>query len=85
MGRKKSVQKIPNSVILVCPHCSKGTKANVSIENCPQFYVCPKCKQEVRRPMSQCCVICAFSKNRKPCPRTLYAEAKVRGLEIKYS
>ena len=84
MGRKKSVQKIPSSYILVCPHCSKSTKANVSKEYSPVKYECPKCKQVVERPLSQCCVICAYSKNRKPCPRALYMEATIKKLEIKY-
>ncbi|MBM3247004.1 hypothetical protein FJZ17_00460 [Candidatus Pacearchaeota archaeon] len=83
MGAKKRVQKIAEYVILVCPHCKKGTKAHVDIENCPQSYTCPKCKQEVRKPVSECCVICAYSKNGKPCPRTLYMKAKVKNLEIR--
>lgn len=84
MGRKKSIQKIPNNLVLVCPHCGKSTKAHVSIENSPVKYECPKCKKIVERPLSQCCVICAYSKNKKPCPRVLYMEAKVKGYEIKY-
>ena len=76
---KKSVQKIPKSVILVCPHCGKGTTAKVSIENSPQKYICPKCKQEVVTPIASCCVICAFSKSGTKCPRELYMKAKVRG------
>jgi len=85
MGAKKRVQKIPSKMIIVCPHCSKGTKANVSIERCPQSYECPKCKKIVQKPISSCCVICAFSKNHELCPRTLYARAKVKNLEIRYN
>ncbi len=83
MGAKKSVQKIPKTVILVCPHCKKGTTAKVSIEFSPQKYDCPKCKQEVRTPIASCCVICAFSKSGTKCPRELYMKAKVRGWEIR--
>jgi len=80
---KKSVQKIPKTVILVCPFCKKGTTAKVSIEYSPQKYMCPKCKQEVRTPLASCCVICAYSKSGTKCPRELYMKAKVKGWEIK--
>jgi hypothetical protein len=81
MGRKKSVQKIPKSALLKCPHCSKKTRAIVDVDNCPQKYICPKCKQEVRNPLTSCCVICAFSN--KKCPRTLFARARVKGWELR--
>jgi len=81
MGRKKSVQKIPKSVVLTCPHCAGRSKALVSIDNCPQSFVCPKCNQGVRNPITQCCVICAFSG--KKCPRSLYMNARVKGLELR--
>ncbi len=80
MGKKR-VQKIPKQAILVCPFCSEKNKARVSIENCPQSFVCPKCEKEVKNPIARCCVICAFSKSK--CPRTLYMEAKVRRLELR--
>ncbi len=80
---KKSVQKIPKSVILVCPHCKKGTSAKVCVDFSPQSYVCPKCKQEVKTPVSGCCVVCSFSKSGTKCPRELYMKAKVRGWEIR--
>jgi len=81
MGRKKRSIKIPKSVMLLCPLCSQKSKALVSIENCPQSFICPKCNQEVRNPLTSCCIICAFSGKR--CPRTLFAEAKVKGLELR--
>ncbi len=77
----KRVQKIPKNVMLKCPSCSVKSKAIVSVENSPQSYVCPKCSFEVRNPLTQCCVICAFSG--KKCPRTLFMNAKVKGLEIR--
>lgn len=80
MPRKKKKQKIPTTVILKCPHCKKGTKAKVSINYSPQKYICPKCKKEVVTPITQCCVICAYSKTK--CPRQLYMEAKTKDLEI---
>ncbi|MCX8158767.1 MAG: hypothetical protein N3D20_00505 [Candidatus Pacearchaeota archaeon] len=81
MGRKKSIIKIPKNVFLKCPHCSKRNKAIVDIESCPQKFVCPKCNKEVNTPIAQCCVICAFSNKR--CPRSLYMEARVKGLELR--
>lgn len=80
---KKSVQKIPSKVVLVCPHCGKGTTASICIDYSPQKYTCPKCKQEVITPITSCCVICAFSKSGTKCPRELYMKAKVRGWEIR--
>ncbi|MEM4271806.1 MAG: hypothetical protein QXD13_01820 [Candidatus Pacearchaeota archaeon] len=81
MGRRKTTIKIPKSVLLKCPHCSERSKAIVSIENCPQKFTCPKCNQEVKNPVTQCCVICAFSNTN--CPRSLYMQAKTRGLELR--
>jgi len=81
MGRRKSIVKIPKNIMLKCPHCLEKSKAIVSIDNCPQAFVCPKCNAEVRNPLTSCCVICAFSG--KKCPRTLLMEAKVRGLELR--
>ena len=80
MARKK-IQKIPKNVMLKCPSCSGKSKAIVSVDNCPQQFICPKCDFEVRSPLTQCCVICAFSG--KSCPRTLLMEAKVKGLELR--
>lgn len=81
MGRRKSVVRIPDIVTLKCPHCGKGSRAKVSIDVCPQAFTCDKCKQEVRTPITSCCLICAYSKTK--CPRTLLAEARVKGLEIR--
>ena len=78
---KKKIQKIPKNVLLKCPSCSQKNKAIVAIENCPQAFTCPKCSAEVRTPLTSCCIICAFSD--KKCPRTLFMEAKVKGLEIR--
>ena len=80
MGKKR-IQKIPVSVILKCPYCSKKSRALVSKDYCPQSFICPKCKQEVKNPVATCCVICAFSSTK--CPRTLYSEARVKGYEIR--
>jgi hypothetical protein len=80
---KKSVQRIPKTVILVCPHCKKGTTANVCVDFSPQKFICPKCNAEVVTPMNSCCIICAFSKSGTKCPRELYMKAKVKGWEIR--
>ena len=81
MGRKKTSVKIPKNVMLLCPLCSAKSKAIVDMDNCPQKYICPKCSGEVRNPLTSCCVICAFSG--KKCPRSLYMEARVKGLELR--
>ena len=80
MGKKR-IQKIPKQVILTCPNCSGKNKALVDIDSCPQSFKCPKCNQEIRAPITRCCAICAFSN--KKCPRSLYMEAKVKGLELR--
>ena len=79
--RRKKIQEIPKNVTIKCPFCLKSNRAIVSIDNCPQFFICPKCEKEVRNPLTSCCIICAFSN--KKCPRTLFAEAKVKGLELR--
>lgn len=78
---KKRIQKIPKNVMLKCPSCSRKNKAIVSVDVSPQQFVCPKCLQEVRTPLTRCCVICAYSV--KKCPRTLFMEAKIKGLELR--
>ena len=78
---KKRLIKIPKIIILKCPNCSEKSKARVDIKNCPQSFTCPKCSSLIRNNLMNCCVICAFSS--KKCPRTLYMEAKVKGLEIR--
>jgi hypothetical protein len=78
---KKRIMKIPSFMILRCPLCSKKSKAKVSIDICPQSFVCPKCNAEVKNNLMNCCVICAYSG--KKCPRTLYMEARVKGLELR--
>lgn len=81
MGRRKTSVKIPKNVMIKCPLCSEKSKAIVSIDNCPQSFTCPKCDQGVKNPLTSCCIICAFSG--KKCPRSLYMEARVKGLEIR--
>jgi len=83
MGAKKRVQKIPSKIILVCPHCKKGTTAKVCVDFSPQKYTCPKCKMEVNAPITSCCLVCAYSKSGTKCPRELYMKAKVRGWEVR--
>ncbi|MSS74134.1 hypothetical protein EXS72_00635 [Candidatus Pacearchaeota archaeon] len=78
---KKRIQKIPKNVILKCPSCSGKNKAIVSIDISPQSFICPKCNFDVKNPLTQCCVICAFSD--KKCPRTLFMEARVKGFELR--
>ncbi|MDO8517446.1 MAG: hypothetical protein Q7S33_04970 [Nanoarchaeota archaeon] len=80
MGRKKLIQKIPKAVIIKCPHCSEKTKIKISQEGVFSLD-CKKCKQKISTPITQCCIICAFSD--KKCPRSLMIEARAKGLEIK--
>jgi len=80
MGRKKIIQKIPKAVIIKCPHCS----ANFRVKNNSEgvFSVeCRKCKQKILTPITQCCIICAFSDKR--CSNSLLIEAKAKNLEIR--
>jgi len=84
MGAKKRIQKIPEKIILVCPYCKKGTVAKVSLEFSPQKYECPKCRQEVRTPITECCIICSYSKSGTKCPRELYMKAKANNWTMRF-
>ena len=82
MARKR-VMKIPKTLTLKCPSCFKNSRAMVSIDNSPQLFICPKCDNEIKTPITSCCVICAYDNKGRKCPRTSYMEARVKGLEMR--
>jgi hypothetical protein len=78
---KKRIQKIPKLVNIKCPFCDYKMRLNVPIDRSIQSTECKSCEQLIRTPLTQCCVVCAFSD--KKCPSTLIIEAKLEGLEIR--
>jgi len=81
MSRKKSVQNIPSSVTIKCPHCSKNFRIAVETDKNIYFLDCKYCKQKIETPKMRCCIVCSFSK--KKCPTSLIEQAKMKGLDIK--
>lgn len=82
MGAKKRILKIPKRVTIKCPFCSKPNRVEVS-ENLINSLECKNksCKQTIKTPITQCCIICAFSKTK--CPYNLKVQAKAKGLELR--
>jgi len=83
MGRKKSIIKIAKSATIHCPFCDKKFRIDMPQDGIINKVECKKCKQEIRSPITKCCVICAFSD--KPCSASSIMEAKIKGLEIRKS
>ena len=81
MARKKLV-RIPRIATLKCPRCGKNQRVPVPEDSLLNFFNCNKCREKISTPISDCCVICAFSK--KKCSQSLKMEAKIKNLEIKY-
>jgi peptide subunit release factor 1 (eRF1) len=81
MGARKRVQKIPQRVTLKCPKCHASNRVEVPLDRIINSFQCKNCKEEIRTPISSCCVICAFSN--KKCPTNLLIEAKAKNLEVR--
>ena len=81
MGRKKTTIKVPKVVILRCPNCSKTQRIAVSLESSPQSFICKECESEVKTPLTQCCVVCAFSNKR--CPYSVKMNAFSKDLSLR--
>ena len=80
MGKKRVV-KLPKSVKIKCPNCLQGFRLDVPEKDTFQTIDCPKCQQKITTPMTQCCIVCAYSD--KKCPSSLLIEARYKGLEIR--
>jgi Zn ribbon nucleic-acid-binding protein len=80
MARKKTM-KIPKRVSVKCPNCSGKKRVEVSAEKGMNYFDCEGCGQNVKTPITKCCIICAFSD--KKCPSSLVMEAKIKKLELR--
>jgi DNA-directed RNA polymerase subunit RPC12/RpoP len=81
MGRKKRFIKIPKTAKIKCPHCGVVSKRKVPEDSSPQYFDCDKCGKRTLTPITQCCVVCAFTKTK--CAYSLKMEAKAQGLEVR--
>ena len=81
MGRKKIFVRLPKLASINCLHCGKKSRRKVPFDSSPQYFDCDKCGQRTKTPMTQCCVICAFTE--KKCAPTLRMKAMANGLSIK--
>jgi len=80
MTRKK-ILKIPKRVSVKCPCCEKINRLQVPLAGTINSFECKSCKQIIKPPITQCCVICAFTKTK--CPLSLRIEANAKGLELR--
>lgn len=80
MGRKR-IQKIPKRVNLKCPLCSRTNQIDLGKTDSLVSFVCKGCEAENKVPMSQCCIICAYSE--KKCPYALKVEANAKNLQLR--
>ncbi|MEK6888881.1 MAG: hypothetical protein AABW80_02115 [Nanoarchaeota archaeon] len=80
MGRKK-VLKLAKTAKIKCPNCEKICIRKVPLDSSPMYFDCDKCNQRINAPITQCCVICAYTN--KKCINALKMEAKIKGLELR--
>jgi len=77
---KKKFLKIPKRIDIKCPNCDYIMRLEVREDNLINSVECKNCKNIIKTPVTQCCIICAFSD--KKCPPNLKIEAKAKGLVL---
>ncbi len=80
MGRKK-ILRISKTAKIKCNNCSVISARKVPEDSSPGYFDCDKCNMRITVPVTQCCVICAFTK--KKCVPSLKMEARIKGLELR--
>ena len=80
MGRKR-VLRLSKTAKIKCPKCSAFSVRKVPEDSSPGFFDCDKCNSRIVAPVTQCCVICAYTN--KKCINSLKMEAKVKRLELR--
>jgi hypothetical protein len=80
MGRKK-ILRISKIASIKCVKCNAISRRKVPEDSSPGFFDCDKCNERINVPVTQCCVICAFTN--KKCVPSLKMEAKIKGLELR--
>ncbi|MDO8564216.1 MAG: hypothetical protein Q7R87_04355 [Nanoarchaeota archaeon] len=80
MGRKK-ILRIAKTAKIKCNICSALSIRKVPEDSSPGYFDCDKCSAHITVPVTQCCVICAFTK--KKCVPSLKMEARIKGLELR--
>jgi len=80
MGRKR-ILRISKTAKIKCPNCSALSVRKVPEDSSPGFFDCDKCNTRIVTPITQCCVICAYTN--KKCVPSLKMEARMKGLELK--
>jgi len=51
--------------ILTCPECKSQEEMKIPMNACIPFYICKKCKKEIKA-KDGCCIFCDYGN--KPCP-----------------
>lgn len=80
MGRKR-VLRIAKTAKIKCPKCSAISVRKVPEDSSPGYFDCDKCNSRINTPITQCCVICAYTN--KKCVPALKMEAYRNKLEMK--
>jgi len=78
---KKRFLNVPKRIDVKCPNCDKINRLDVPQEGIINSFECKECKNNVKTPITQCCIICAFSD--KKCPLNSKIEAKSKGLVLR--
>lgn len=80
MGKKK-ILRISKIASIKCPNCSVISRRKVPDDSSPGFFDCDKCNNRLIAPVTQCCIICAFTNKR--CVPSLKMQARIKGLELR--
>jgi hypothetical protein len=81
MSRRKFL-KVPKTAIITCLSCGRKSKRRVPLDSSPMYFDCDKCNKRMNVPVTQCCIICAYTNKR--CVPSLKIMAMKKGLELKY-
>lgn len=46
--------------VVTCPMCRQETAAQMPLDACQFFWVCPACRERVRPLEGDCCVFCSY-------------------------
>ena len=80
MGRRK-ILRISKTAKIKCNICLELSVRKVPEDSSPGYFDCDKCGAHITVPVTQCCVICAFTN--KKCVPSLKMEARIKGLELR--
>jgi hypothetical protein len=78
---KKRFIKIPKRIDVKCYDCDYINRLEVPENDTIHQFECKNCKKIIRAPVTQCCIICAFTD--KKCSLNSKIEARAKGLMLR--